>query len=132
MIKKIVVALLASFLISAASAQTAPARQAPPPTSVPQAGKEAPKQQAEQNAALSQIKIPVLPPFKPQQPERIQLPNGMVIFLQVDHELPTDRRNHSRPRRIARRTCRQDRHDLDVWRRLAHRRNQEQDWRSTG
>ncbi len=88
MMKKIVVALLASFLISAASAQTAPARQAPPPTSVPQAGKEAPKQQAEQNAALSQIKIPVLPPFKPQQPERIQLPNGMVIFLQVDHELP--------------------------------------------
>jgi zinc protease len=88
MIKKIAVALAASFLISVASAQTAPARQAPPPTSVPQATNEAPQQQAQQNAVLSQIKVPPLPPFKPQQPQRIQLSNGMVIFLQVDHELP--------------------------------------------
>jgi zinc protease len=35
-----------------------------------------------------QIPIPQLPSFKPQQPKRIQLPNGMVIFLQEDHELP--------------------------------------------
>ena len=35
-----------------------------------------------------QIPIPPLPSFKPQQPKRIQLPNGMVIFLQEDHELP--------------------------------------------
>src|SRR4051812_28987034 len=35
-----------------------------------------------------QIKAPPLPPFKPQQPKRIQLKNGMVIFLQEDHELP--------------------------------------------
>jgi zinc protease len=35
-----------------------------------------------------QITIPTLPEFHPQQPKRIQLPNGMVIFLQVDHELP--------------------------------------------
>ncbi|HEY3973011.1 MAG TPA: pitrilysin family protein [Candidatus Sulfotelmatobacter sp.] len=35
-----------------------------------------------------QIPIPPLPAFKPQQPKRIQLPNGMVIFLQEDHELP--------------------------------------------
>src|SRR6202020_1736189 len=35
-----------------------------------------------------QISIPPLPSFKPQQPKRIQLPNGMVIFLQEDHELP--------------------------------------------
>ena len=34
------------------------------------------------------IPIPQLPAFKPQQPKRIQLPNGMVIFLQEDHELP--------------------------------------------
>ena len=35
-----------------------------------------------------QIRIPPLPAFHPQQPRRIQLPNGMVIFLQEDHELP--------------------------------------------
>ena len=35
-----------------------------------------------------QIPIPKLPAFHPPQPKRIQLPNGMVIFLQEDHELP--------------------------------------------
>ena len=34
------------------------------------------------------IPLPQLPAFKPQQPKRIQLPNGMLIFLQEDHELP--------------------------------------------
>jgi zinc protease len=34
------------------------------------------------------IKAPKLPEFHPQLPERFVLPNGMVIFLQVDHELP--------------------------------------------
>ena len=32
--------------------------------------------------------IPALPAFHPQEPKRIELPNGMVIFLQEDHELP--------------------------------------------
>ncbi|MGA9564273.1 MAG: insulinase family protein, partial [Candidatus Korobacteraceae bacterium] len=36
----------------------------------------------------SQLKYPPLPAFQPQQPTRIQLANGMVIFLQPDHELP--------------------------------------------
>jgi zinc protease len=36
-----------------------------------------------------QIPIPKLPAFHPAQPKRIELPNGMVIFLQEDHELPT-------------------------------------------
>lgn len=35
-----------------------------------------------------QVPIPPLAKFTPQQPTRIQLPNGMVIFLQEDHELP--------------------------------------------
>jgi zinc protease len=35
-----------------------------------------------------QIPIPTLPSFHPPQPKRIQLSNGMVIFLQEDHELP--------------------------------------------
>src|SRR6476620_4842545 len=36
----------------------------------------------------NKIPIPPLPAFHPQQPKRIELPNGMVIFLQEDHELP--------------------------------------------
>jgi len=35
-----------------------------------------------------QIPIPPLHSFQPKQPKRVQLPNGMVIFLQEDRELP--------------------------------------------
>ena len=38
--------------------------------------------------AWQQIPIPKLPEFHPPQPKRIVLPNGMVVFLQEDHELP--------------------------------------------
>ena len=41
-----------------------------------------------QVADWKQIHIPPLPAFRPQQPTRIALPNGLVIFLQEDHELP--------------------------------------------
>ena len=41
-----------------------------------------------QYATWQQIPIPPLPAFKPKEPKRIELPNGMVIFLQEDHELP--------------------------------------------
>jgi zinc protease len=51
-----------------------------PFVSLPQAAAQTPKWQ--------QIPIPHLPAFKPQQPRRIELSNGMVIFLQEDHELP--------------------------------------------
>jgi zinc protease len=34
------------------------------------------------------IPIPKLHEFKPQEPKRIELKNGIVIFLQEDHELP--------------------------------------------
>ncbi len=34
------------------------------------------------------IPIPALHAFKPVQPRRVELSNGMVIFLQEDHELP--------------------------------------------
>ena len=36
----------------------------------------------------NKLTYPPLPAFQPQQPTRIQLANGMVIFLQPDHELP--------------------------------------------
>src|SRR5262245_5247200 len=35
-----------------------------------------------------QIRIPSLPAFHPAEPKRVELPNGMVIFLQEDHEIP--------------------------------------------
>jgi zinc protease len=41
-----------------------------------------------QITSWKQIPVPQLPAFKPQQPKRIELSNGMVIFLQEDHELP--------------------------------------------
>ncbi len=43
---------------------------------------------AAQITPWNKIQAPPLPAFKPQQPVRVQLPNGMVIFLQEDHELP--------------------------------------------
>jgi zinc protease len=41
-----------------------------------------------QTADWQQIPIPTLPPFHPAEPKRVELPNGLVIFLQEDHELP--------------------------------------------
>ena len=41
-----------------------------------------------QTTTWKQIPIPPLRSFQPQQPKRIELSNGMVIFLQEDHELP--------------------------------------------
>ena len=35
-----------------------------------------------------QIVKPPLHEFHPQQPRRVALPNGLVVFLQEDHELP--------------------------------------------
>ncbi len=43
---------------------------------------------AAQESDWQKIKIPTLPAFHPAEPKRIELPNGMVIFLQEDHELP--------------------------------------------
>ena len=37
---------------------------------------------------IKDIKTPPLRQVSTSQPKRIQLPNGMVIFLQEDHELP--------------------------------------------
>ena len=43
---------------------------------------------AAQATDWKQVPIPPLHVFHPQQPKRVELPNGMVIFLQEDHELP--------------------------------------------
>ena len=43
---------------------------------------------AQQSKPWEKIPIPPLHAFHPQQPKRIELKNGIVIFLQEDHELP--------------------------------------------
>ncbi|MGH9567858.1 MAG: M16 family metallopeptidase, partial [Candidatus Angelobacter sp.] len=77
---KLVIALSLSFALGPlgfsqasppAAQQHQPARNASP---IPNSWKNVP--------------IPPLQQFKPQEPRRVELPNGMVIFLQEDHELP--------------------------------------------
>ena len=41
-----------------------------------------------QAATWKDVKIPALHAFNPAQPKRVELPNGMVLLLQEDHELP--------------------------------------------
>ena len=60
------------------AAQTSPATEQ---QIHPHAGRGVPQ-------SWQKVPIPPLHTFKPQQPKRIELPNGMVIFLQEDHELP--------------------------------------------
>src|ERR1035437_9588631 len=44
--------------------------------------------QAQQVKPWEKIPIPKLHEFNPHQPQRIELKNGIVLFLQEDHELP--------------------------------------------
>lgn len=43
---------------------------------------------AQQNKPWEKIPVPAMKEFKPHQPVRIELKNGIVVFLQEDHELP--------------------------------------------
>jgi len=43
---------------------------------------------AQESKPWENIPIPPLQPFHPHQPTRIELKNGIVLFLQEDHELP--------------------------------------------
>jgi zinc protease len=43
---------------------------------------------AQESKPWEKIPIPPLKEFKPQEPKRIELKNGIVLFLQEDHELP--------------------------------------------
>ena len=43
---------------------------------------------AQESKPWEQIPVPPLHEFKPHQPVRIELKNGIVLFLQEDHELP--------------------------------------------
>jgi len=43
---------------------------------------------AQESKPWEKIPVPALHAFHPQQPKRIELKNGIVLFLQEDHELP--------------------------------------------
>ncbi len=86
----LILALVAFLLTPLALAQAAPQSRKPEPQATT-GGKPTPVKGVApgQPKPWLQIPVPPLPPFNPQQPKRIQLANGMVIFLQEDHELPT-------------------------------------------
>jgi zinc protease len=81
---------------AAAPAQTAPSAQAPAnqgnqpakPGPAQKTARETSKPAAAQAKPWTRIPIPPLPEFHPPIPKRVELANGMVIFLQEDHELP--------------------------------------------
>ncbi len=86
--RKLIACLLLSGLLipGIAPAQTAATKPAGKASSQA-AGKTAPARSGVPNS-WKQVPIPPLQQFKPQEPKRIQLANGLVIFLQEDHELP--------------------------------------------
>jgi zinc protease len=76
---------LTLFFILPAGAQSAPS---PTPKNQPSAQQQPSPPKSVIPPSWEQIPIPPLHSFKPQQPRRVALPNGVVIFLQEDHELP--------------------------------------------
>jgi zinc protease len=82
-LRSVTMLALLCLAMSAGWAQTLPQGGASSPTTHPRTDAKA----AKPAAPWKQIPIPPLPPFRPQEPRRIQLANGMVIFLQEDHEL---------------------------------------------
>jgi len=60
----------------------------PIPPKVPQTTATPSTRSTAPPTSWQKVPIPPLRQFKPQEPRRVELPNGMVIFLQEDHELP--------------------------------------------
>ena len=77
------IAVLFLCAVLSGFSQTVPAKHPP----APKTSASHPAQQVAQEP-WKKIAIPPLAAFHPQQPKRIELGNGMVIFLQEDHELP--------------------------------------------
>jgi zinc protease len=76
------------FLLSTIAMASAQATPSPQP-SHPKPGASTPSpSRGDAITSWKQIPVPPLRQFKPQEPLRLELSNGMVIFLQEDHELP--------------------------------------------
>jgi zinc protease len=84
--KRALSALFVLTFAAVAGAQTPPPRTPAPSGEKPAAPR--PQQGPVVDVGGQRIPIPPLPKFQPQKPVRIELPNGLVIFLQEDHELP--------------------------------------------
>ena len=69
--------LFLNTLVVAQAAKPATPQTAPPSKASPSVP-----------GSWQKVPIPALHQFKPQEPKRIELANGMVIFLQENHELP--------------------------------------------
>jgi zinc protease len=82
------VVLLSLFAVSTAVAQATPAAKTPADKSGATAQTKSSASTTPAAKPWEKIPIPPLAPFHPQEPKRIELKNGMVIFLQEDHELP--------------------------------------------
>jgi zinc protease len=83
--KFLITAISAALLLASMQAQEATKNDATKQETAP---KPAPAASAGVATNWKQIAIPELPPFKPQQPKRVVLPNGMIVFLTENHELP--------------------------------------------
>lgn len=78
-------AMSAALLLGSMQAQEATKNDATKQETAP---KPVPAANAGVATNWKQIAIPELPPFKPQQPKRIVLSNGMIVYLTENHELP--------------------------------------------
>jgi zinc protease len=83
--KFLIVAISTALLLGSMQAQEATKNDATKQETAP---KPAPATTIGVATNWKQIAIPVLPPFKPQEPKRIVLGNGMIVFLTENHELP--------------------------------------------
>lgn len=83
--KILMMALIAASLLGPLYAQEATRNDAAKQLTAP---KPAPATSPGVATNWKQIAVPELPPFKPQQPRRVVLANGMIVFLTENHELP--------------------------------------------
>ncbi|MDT8069026.1 MAG: pitrilysin family protein [Terriglobia bacterium] len=86
MLSRRFIAFVLSSLLAASAVQSI--AQAQKPKQAPAKTTAAPKTTGPIPSSWKQVPIPPLPKFSPQEPIRVQLENGMVIFLEPNHELP--------------------------------------------
>jgi len=88
-LNRTITALLAlSLAVSAAAQKPKPQSTAAGQTSSTSNPSAAEHKAAGLPSSWNKVPIPRLHDFKPQEPRRVELPNGLVVFFQEDHELP--------------------------------------------
>jgi zinc protease len=86
--KRLLTLALSASLAVAAVAQTAQPQKSAKPATPASAGGDNQHRSAGIPPAWQKVPIPTLHKFSPQEPRRIEFPNGLIVFLQEDHELP--------------------------------------------